>query len=219
LWCPASVDSHVGGCYFDPFVRVARNAQCATVPFSNFYNGAFLMSVAANRYARALIDILYPEKAEAGYHQLEQFLSLLNDQPDVRRFLENPTTAGERRKRLLSELSSALKMDQRVANFIGILVDRDRLPIFEEIVETYQKFLDEKLGIVRARVTAAQSLDAGQQEELTARLQKATGKHIRMEVAVDASLIGGVVAQVGSTIYDGSVRQQLQAFKSRLSEE
>lgn len=177
------------------------------------------MSVAANRYAKALIDVLYPDKAEAGHQQLEQFLSLLKSEPDVRRFLENPTTAGERRKRMLAEISKALKMEQKVANFIGILADRDRLSIMEEIVETYQKFLDEKLGIVRARVTSAQALDAGQQKELSARLEKATGKQIRMEVAVDPGLIGGVVAQVGSTIYDGSVRQQLEAFKSRLSEE
>jgi len=72
---------------------------------------------------------------------------------------------------------------------------------------------------VRARVTSAQSLDPGQQKELSARLEKATGKQIRMEVAVDPSLIGGVVAQVGSTIYDGSVRQRLQTFKNRLAEE
>ena len=177
------------------------------------------MSVAANRYARALIDVLYPEKAEAGYKQLQQFLALLANQPEARRFLENPTTAGERRKRLLKEISSALNMDRRVANFVGILVDRDRLPILEEIVEAYQKFLDEKVGIVRARVISAQTLDPGQQKALTARLEKATGKQIRMEVAVDPGLIGGMIAQVGSTIYDGSVRQQLVAFKARLSEE
>src|SRR5438552_16086462 len=177
------------------------------------------MSVAANRYAKALIEVLYPDKAEAGYQQLEQFLSLLNSQQDLRRFLENPTTAGERRKRMLHDIASAMKMDQKVANFIGILADRDRLTILEEIVETYQTLMDEKLGIVRARVTSAQSLDPGQQKELSARLEKATGKQIRMEVAVDPSLIGGVVAQVGSTIYDGSVRQQLQAFRNQLSEE
>jgi F-type H+-transporting ATPase subunit delta len=177
------------------------------------------MSVAANRYAKALIDALYPEKAEPGLQQLQEFLSLLTDQPEARRFLENPTTAGERRARLLKEISDALNMDRRVANFIGILVARDRLPILEEIIRTYETFFDEKLGIVRARVTSAHTLDAGQQKELTARLEKATGKQIRMEVAVDPGLIGGVIAQVGSTIYDGSVRQQLQAFKSRLSEE
>jgi F-type H+-transporting ATPase subunit delta len=177
------------------------------------------MSVAANRYARALIDVLYPEKAEAGLQQLQEFLALLNEQPGARRFLENPTTAGERRKRLLKEVFDAFNMDRRVANFIGILVDRDRLPDLEEIIETYQKFLDERLGIVPARVTSAHSLDVSQQRELAARLERATGKQVRMEVAVDPSLIGGVIAQVGSTIYDGSVRGQLQAFKSRLVEE
>jgi F-type H+-transporting ATPase subunit delta len=75
------------------------------------------------------------------------------------------------------------------------------------------------MGIVRARITAARPLDAAEQNELAAKLMEKTGKKIRMEVAVDASLIGGVVAQVGSTIYDGSVRTQLQAFKNRLVEE
>jgi F-type H+-transporting ATPase subunit delta len=165
------------------------------------------------------MDVLYPQKAAAGLQQLRDFLSLLNDQPDARKFLENPTMAGERRKRLLKEIFQALNLDRRPANFIGILVDRDRLPILEEIIEAYQKLLDERLGIIRARVTAAYSMNHLEQKELTARLEQATGKQIRMEVAVDPSLIGGVVAQLGSTIYDGSVRQRLEAFKARLVEE
>ena len=177
------------------------------------------MSVAANRYARALMDVLYPDKAEAGIQQLQDFLSLLNDQPAARRFLENPTMSGDRRKSMLKEIFDALSLDRRVANFIGILADRDRLPILEEIIQAYQKLLDERLGILRARVTSAHSLDPSEQRELAARLEQATGKQIRMEVTVDPSLIGGMVAQVGTTIYDGSVRQQLQAFKSRLVEE
>ena len=177
------------------------------------------MSVVANRYARALIDVLYPENAEAGLQQLRDFSSLLNDQQAARRFLENPTIAGERRRRLLKEICDALNLERRVANFIGILVDRDRLPILEEIIQAYQKLLDERLGIVRARVTSAYLLDHSEQQRLAARLEQATGKQIRMEVTVDPSLIGGVVAQVGSTIYDGSVRQQLEAFKTRLVEE
>jgi F-type H+-transporting ATPase subunit delta len=90
------------------------------------------------------------------------------------------------------------------------------LPILEEIIDEYQRLMDARLGIVRARVTAARTLDSAQQEELSRKLQTVTGKQVRMEVAVDPALIGGVVAQVGSTIYDGSVRQQLEAFKTRL---
>src|SRR5206468_8671140 len=128
------------------------------------------MSVAANRYARALMDVLYPDKAEAGIQQLQDFLSLLNDQPAARRFLENPTMSGDRRKRMLKEIFDALSLDRRVANFIGILADRARLPILEEIIQAYQKLLDERLGILRARVTSAYSLDAAQQDRKSTRL-------------------------------------------------
>ena len=174
------------------------------------------MSVAANRYATALIDVLYPGKAEAGLRQLQQFASLLTDQPDSRRFLENPSVAGERRNRLLKEIAAAFGFDRPVANFISILVDRNRLPILEAIISEYERLMDKRLGIVRARVTTARTLDPAQQLELTRKLEQITGKQVRMEVAIDPSIIGGVVAQVGSTIYDGSVRQQLRAFKTRL---
>lgn len=177
------------------------------------------MSVAANRYARALMDVLYPSKAADGLQQLQSFAALLKEQPEARIFLENPTLAGERRNRMLKEISEALSFDRRVANFINILADRNRLYILEEIIQEYQRLLDDRMGIVRARVTAARSLDAIQHQQLTDKLEQLTGKQVQMEIAIDPSLIGGVIAQVGSTIYDGSVRQQLQAFKSRLVEE
>lgn len=164
------------------------------------------------------MDVLYPEKAEAGQEQLQRFASLLKEQPDARRLLENPTMAGDRRSKLLNGIGNTLGFEKRVINFIGILVDKSRLNILDEIIDAYTKLLDDRLGIVRAVVTAARPLDAAQQKELATRLTERTGKQIRMEVAVDPSLIGGVVAQVGSTIYDGSVRTQLLAFKSRLIE-
>jgi F-type H+-transporting ATPase subunit delta len=165
------------------------------------------------------MDVLYPDYAEQGLQQLQSFLTLLTEQPEARTFLENPTMAGGRRNRLLKEISDALSFNRKVSNFINILADRNRLSILEEVVDEYRKLLDDRLGIVRARVTAARSLDPVQHRELESKLEQITGKQVRMEVAVDPSLIGGVIAQVGSTIYDGSVRQQLQAFKSRLIEE
>jgi F-type H+-transporting ATPase subunit delta len=174
------------------------------------------MSVASNRYAKALMETLYPAKAEAGLQQLRSFAALLKERPDGRRLLQNPALVGDRRKRLMTEVSKALSLDRNVSNFINILTDRNRLPLLDEIIVEYERLLDQRLGIVRARVTAARTLDAAQREALAASLAEVTGKQVRMEVDVDPSLIGGVIAQVGSTIYDGSVRQQLQAFKSRL---
>ena len=177
------------------------------------------MSVAANRYAKALLDGLYPQKAEAGHQQLQSLLSLLKDQPDARRLLENPTVSVDRRKRLVKEIAAALGFDRRVATFVDILINRNRVPLIDQITAAYQKLLDERLGVVRAVVRAAHPLDTSQQKELIAKLEKVTGKQVRMEMTLDPSLIGGVIAQVGSTIYDGSVRQQLKAFKSSLIEE
>jgi len=177
------------------------------------------MSVAANRYAKSLLDVLYPDTAEAGLQQLQSFSALLKEEPAARRLLQDPTLSTERRRRLLTEISGALGFDRRIANFIDILIDRNRLMLLDEIVVVYEKLLDERLGVVRAQVTAARPLDAGQQQELAAKLEQATGKQIRMELAVDPSLIAGVVAKVGSTIYDGSVRNQLSAFRNRLLEE
>lgn len=174
------------------------------------------MSVAANRYAKALIEVLYPDAAEAGQEQLIRFAALLREQEDMRRFFENPTIPAERRRSMLKEISDAAGFDKRVANFIDLLADRNRLNLFDEILRSYQKLLDEKLGVVRAVVTSAHPLDRTEHSQLAAQLEKVTGKQVRMEVAVDPALIGGVVAQVGSTIYDGSVRRQLQAFKTRL---
>src|SRR5687767_10101180 len=176
------------------------------------------MGAAANRYARALIDSLYPDHAEAGLQQLQTFSAVLKEHPDARRIFENPTFSAESRRKVLQEIGSKLKFEKRVSNFINLLVERSRLDILEEIIIAYQRFLDERMGIVRAVVTTAQPLDAAQQKELHARLEKVTGKQVLMEVALDPSLIGGVVAQVGSTIYDGSIRQQLQAFRDRLAE-
>ncbi len=174
------------------------------------------MSVAANRYAKALVEVLYPAKAEAGLEQLRRFSVLLGEQRDARRMFENPTVSAERRKALMGKICGALGFDRPVQNFLDILIDRNRLSLLDEIIEAYQKLLDEKMGIVRAFVTAAHPLDAAQRGDIASKLERVTGKQIRMEVAIDPSLIGGVVARVGSTVYDGSVRQQLASFKNRL---
>lgn len=177
------------------------------------------MSVAARRYAKALLDVLYPAKAEAGLQQLRDFSTVLSGQNDARLVFENPTVATENRKDLLNKIGDALKLDTPVRNFLGILIDRNRLDILNGVISTYATLLDEKQGVVQAHVTTAHELSAAQQGDVVARLEKLTGKKVRMDIAVDGSLIGGMVAQVGSTIYDGSIRSQLQTFRNSLTQD
>src|SRR5262245_46624754 len=124
------------------------------------------MSVAANRYAKALIDALYPSKAEAGLEQLRRFEALFDEQPQARQLCVSPYVQAYRRKALLKEIGDVIVFSQELRNFIGILIDRNRLDILDEIVRAYEKYLDERLGIVRAVVSTAHPLDETQHEEL-----------------------------------------------------
>ena len=177
------------------------------------------MSVAANRYARALIDVLYPNRAESGLVQLEAFSSLLSREIEAQGIFENPTISADRRKALLKGISHTLNLESPIRNFLNLLIERNRIELLDQIVAAYRTLLDERLGIVRARVVSARPLDSIQQQEVAEKIQKLTGKRVRMELATDPNLIGGLVAHVGSTIYDGSIRQQLRAFRSRLANE
>lgn len=174
------------------------------------------MSIAASRYARALLDVLYPNMAERGLEQLQRFSAVLAAQPEAQLVLENPTVPTERRKDLVEKIGNASGMDAPVRNFLGLLVERNRLEILSEVVSAYSALLDEKQGVVRAKVTSALELDTAERERIAAQLKSLTGKNVRMEVAIDPSLIGGLVAQVGSTIYDGSIRSRLQTFRNHL---
>jgi F-type H+-transporting ATPase subunit delta len=175
------------------------------------------MSVAAKRYAKALLDVLYPAKAEIGLEQLRNFSAMLSREADARLVFDNPTVSAENRKDLLNKIGDALQLDTPIRNFLGLLIDRNRLDLLKEIVSTYETLLDEKLGVVKAHVTTAHALDAAQQTQVASKLQALTGKKVRMDLSVDPSLIGGLVAQVGGTIYDGSIRQQLQKFRNSLT--
>src|SRR4030095_1297753 len=100
------------------------------------------MSVAATRYAKALLDVLYPARAEMGREQLITFASVLSQQSDARLVLENPTVSTERRKELLNKIGDALTLDAPIRNFLGLLVERNRLDLTDEIVSTYETLLD-----------------------------------------------------------------------------
>jgi len=98
-----------------------------------------------------------------------------------------------------------------------VAADRGRIGQLSEIREAFETLLDQRLGFMRAEVTSAQTLDASQRERLEAQLTRISGKSIRPFYAVDAALVGGVIARIGSTVYDGSVRGQLESLRRKLT--
>ena len=178
-------------------------------------------SAIVQRYASALADVVTSPAASVSPHdaltQLRAFDALAQESHELRTALESPAVSPSRKRAVVGRLVQDLGLSVVIRNFLFVLSDHRRLASLHEIVESFDIQLDERLGFIRAEVSAAQELDHSQLDALSAKLGKLTGKQIRMKFKVDPSLIGGVVARVGSTVYDGSVRGRLDSLSKHLS--
>jgi F-type H+-transporting ATPase subunit delta len=181
------------------------------------------LSAVAKRYAEALADVvtragsgLRPEEAAA---QLRAFEAALQASVELREALTTPAVPNGRKKAVVGRIAGILGLAPVVRNFLFVLVDHRRMSSTAEIIHSFELVADERLGFARADVAAARELSEAQRAALHAELERLTGKRIRMRVAADASLIGGVTARIGSTVYDGSVRGRLESLERRLGAE
>ncbi len=179
------------------------------------------MSVAvASRYARALADILTSAtagiEADAALQQLREFRALQESSIELRNVLVSPAVPPRSKHKAIGKLAERLGMATVLKNFLFVLIDHRRIAMLGEILISLQAQLDERRGIARAAIRSARPLSDEQRGEVEASLALRTGKRVVGQYAVDDSLIGGIVARVGSRVYDGSVRGQLQAMRSRL---
>ena len=175
----------------------------------------------AQRYAHALADAVLDPKSSVPAPQaaadLRTFESMVQGSPEFRHVLLSPAIPAAKKRAAIGRFADALPLSRLVRNFLYILVDRRRTEILGEIAEAFDTVLDERLGFVRANVTSAAPLNETQQRDIEQTLSRVTGKKVRCAFSVDPELIGGVVARIGSTIYDGSVRTQLQTLSERLA--
>ncbi len=181
-----------------------------------------MASAVASRYARALADaVLAPSSGlppQAALEQLRGVEELIRLSPDFQNVLVSPAVAASKKRAVIARLGDRLALHRLSRNFLYVLIDHRRIAELRDILEALEVEFDARLGIVRADVTSAQTLDAAQQDRLRDQLSRLTGKQVRCRFAVDDHLIGGVVARIGSTIYDGSVRGQLQALGAQLAD-
>lgn len=173
---------------------------------------------AANRYARALLDVAIKEQADvqAIEQQLADFARLFADHSALEKVLLNPAIPVQRKRAAVDELTSRMKPAPMVAKLLGLLAGRDRLVLLPELLSAYRERLLDHLKIVRAEVTTAVKMPADRAKAVEQSLTKMTGRTVTLETHVDPSIIGGVVARIGSTVYDGSVTTQLRKMKERL---
>ena len=151
--------------------------------------------------------------------ELRSFESVFHEFAELRNVLASPAVPVSRKRAVVSGIADRLGSSRITRNFLFVLIDHRRLESLGEIVNQVEIQLDERLGYLRAEVTSAGLLNDGQRSLIAGQLSKSTGKQLRVKYAVDESLIGGVVARVGSTVYDGSVRGQLRVMERRLAAE
>lgn len=175
----------------------------------------------ASRYARALADLATdPARgidSRAAIAELQSFENALKEFSDLRNVILSPAVASARKRAVIERLSKVLGISPLIRNFLCVTSDRRRTRILPDIREAFRSLVNERMGVVEARVAAARELTPEQRSNVAAQLSKITGKTVRCDFEVDESLIGGLTAQIGSTIYDGSVRGLLDGLRRKLA--
>lgn len=174
-------------------------------------------SAISRRYAKALVDLGAERKMVEKYgDELAGVCSAFVAQSALRLILESPTFPNEKKKAILADLSEKLGLSDGMKNFLGLLLEKDRIQYLPQIEGNYRRFADELSGTLRARVVSAAELNTSQCATIRAGLEKQSGKKVEVKIEMEPSLIGGIQVEIGGKVFDGSVKTQLKRIEDTL---
>ncbi|HVJ04146.1 MAG TPA: ATP synthase F1 subunit delta [Candidatus Saccharimonadales bacterium] len=179
------------------------------------------MAAVSSRYARAFADVVAASNLDAtkAVEHLRSLVAAFQESHDLREVWESPAIPVEQKHRVLDALCEKLGATERpLRNFIAVLIDQNRIALLPEIAKLLDVELNSRNGRVDAEIVSARELGIEQRSSLVAEISRLTGKAVLPHYSTDDKLIGGVKVRVGSTIYDGSVRGQLQRLRQQLTE-
>ena len=177
------------------------------------------MAAVLGRYARAYAEVavknkLNPEKTVAEFQQMADVVS---SSRELRNVLQNPAVSREQKLKLLDSIIQHIGATKMLRNFLAVLIDHRRIANICDVLEQFKQELDRRMGIADAKVSSVRELSSAEKKLLEQQLAAITGKTVRATYSKDASLLGGVLVRVGSTIYDGSVQGRLQRLRQELA--
>jgi F-type H+-transporting ATPase subunit delta len=179
-----------------------------------------MLSAIATRYAKALVDVVTEPGSnidpQQAMEQLRQVAAMVSTSDDLRNALLSPAVSPGRKRAVVAKLTGPLNIHVKMRNFLYVVIDHRRVHEIPSMVEAFQVLLDERLGFVRAQVSSALPLNDAQKAALEGELTRLAGKQAKLEFQTDPALVAGVVARVGSKVYDGSVKGQLERLRARL---
>ena len=171
----------------------------------------------ARRYAEAMVDVaISRHEVESIDNELRVFAEAMNASRELYDVFASPIVSPADKLSLLNALIGRLKAGQMTANLLRTMLKHYRLHYVAEVYEQFRRKMNERKGLIVAEVATAVQVGASEQTRLGRTLEQMTGKQVEFKFNTDPSLIGGVVTRIGSVVYDGSVRTQLQAIKERL---
>jgi len=176
------------------------------------------MATVINTYARAFADVVMSNHLDPAQTlaEAQQVAALFRDNKSLREVWEAPSVSPEQKRAVLDAIVKRAGISRPVRNLVAVLIDKRRTKFLSEIVEQFGQELNQRLGFAEAAVTTARELDVDERGELERDLARVTGKKIRARYAQDKEILGGAIARVGSTVYDGSVKGQLERIKQLL---
>jgi F-type H+-transporting ATPase subunit delta len=173
----------------------------------------------ASRYAHALLSALNRSEAEEADRFLHSLREAMEEDAGTRDFLLDPAIPSARRKSVLTSLARESGMPRQIANFLEAVVDHHRSALLPTIAQVFHEERERALGVVPGELTTAAPLGEELKERARRALSRVTGREVQLVFKVEPDLIGGAVAKVGSTVYDGSLRTHLTLLRGRMAEE
>jgi F-type H+-transporting ATPase subunit delta len=177
------------------------------------------MASVTSTYARAFAEAVFdghhdPDKA---LREAQAVAELVAGSKELREVWETPSITAEQKRAVLDAIVAREGISQTVRNFVAVLIDHGRTNVLGPIVKQFEQELNQRLGFTEADIASAHELNPADRQTLEVQMQKLTGKKVRARYSRDESLLGGAVVKIGSTIYDGSVKGQLERIKQALS--
>ena len=176
------------------------------------------MASVSSTYARAFADVVFMDHLDAArtVQEAEALAALISGNKELREVLETPSIPADQKRKLIDALTNRLSISKPVRNFLAVLIDHQRVRFLSAITKQFGHEINRRLGFAEADIVSARELTSAEHSSLESQVERLTRKKVRARYSQDPSLLGGAVVKVGSTIYDGSVRGQLERIKAAL---
>jgi F-type H+-transporting ATPase subunit delta len=177
------------------------------------------MATVISTYARAFAEVVMADHLDPGQTlaEAQQIAALLRESKELREVWSAPSIPAEQKRALLDAIVQRAGISRQVRNFAAVIIDKRRAKFFGEIVTQFAQELNQRLGFAEAEVTTVRELSAEERSELERDLARVTGKRIKAHYTQNQIVLGGAIARVGSTVYDGSVKGQLERIRQLLA--